>query len=45
MIKASLHSRVAATVAAVALLLGAFPARALAAAQIRPRPASRRPST
>jgi len=29
--KASLHSRVAATVAAVALLLGAFPARALAA--------------
>jgi flagellar protein FliO/FliZ len=31
MIKASLHSRVAATVAAVALLLGAFPARALAA--------------
>lgn len=31
MIKASLHSWVAATVAAVALLLGAFPARALAA--------------
>jgi len=30
--QASLHSRVAATVAAVALLLGAFPARALAAA-------------
>jgi len=31
MIKASLYSRVAATVAAVVLLLGAFPARALAA--------------
>jgi len=31
--QASLHSRVAATVAAVALLLGAFPARALAAAR------------
>ena len=30
MIKASLHSRAAATVAAVVLLLGAFPARALA---------------
>ena len=39
MIKASLHSRVAATVAAVALLLGAFPARALAAAA-RSAPAS-----